>query len=203
MQGTILDYAIQSNTGVISGDDQQRYNFSGSEWQGQRAPARGDRVDFNIDAQGNAIQIYAAINHNSPINQISDQLNKLSDQNKSEEQYNPIDWFVKGLKNYANFSGRARRKEYWFFILVQFGILMIASVIDTVIFEEPSVLYMLAALALVIPSLAVSIRRLHDIGKSGWWYLIILVPLIGAILLIVWFATETKSETNQWGKPAK
>ena len=203
MQGTILDYAIQSNTGVISGDDQQRYNFSGSEWQGQRAPARGDRVDFNTDAQGNAIQIYTAINHNSPINQISDQLNKLSDQNKSEEQYNPIDWFVKGLKNYANFSGRARRKEYWFFVLVQFGILMIASVIDTVIFEEPSVLYMLAALALVIPSLAVSIRRLHDIGKSGWWYLIILVPLIGAILLIVWFATETKSETNQWGKPAK
>ena len=203
MQGTILDYAIQTNTGVISGDDQQRYNFSGSEWQGQRAPTRGDRVDFNIDAQGNATQIYVAINHNSPINQISDQLNKLSDQNKHEEQYNPIDWFVKGLKNYANFSGRARRKEYWFFILVQFGVILIASVIDSIIFKKPSVLYMLTALALFIPSLAVSVRRLHDIGKSGWWYLICLIPLIGAILLIVWFATETKPETNQWGKPAK
>ena len=203
MQGTILDYAIQTNTGVISGDDQQRYNFSGSEWQGQRAPTRGDRVDFNIDAQGNATQIYVAINHNSPINQISDQLNKLSDQNKHEEQYNPNDWFVKSLKNYANFSGRARRKEYWFFILVQFGVILIASVIDSIIFKKPSVLYMLTALALFIPSLAVSVRRLHDIGKSGWWYLICLIPLIGAILLIVWFATETKPETNQWGKPAK
>ena len=203
MQGTILDYAIQTNTGVISGDDQQRYNFSGSEWQGQRAPTRGDRVDFNIDAQGNATQIYIAINHNSPINQISDQLNKLSDQNKHEEQYNPIDWFVKSLKNYANFSGRARRKEYWFFILVQFGVILIASVIDSIIFKKPSVLYMLTALALFIPSLAVSVRRLHDIGKSGWWYLICLIPLIGAILLIVWFATETKPETNQWGQPAK
>ena len=76
MQGTILDYAIQTNIGVISGDDQQRYNFSGSEWQGQRAPTRGDRVDFNIDAQGNATQIYVAINHNSPIHQTSHQLNK-------------------------------------------------------------------------------------------------------------------------------
>ena len=140
---------------------------------------------------------------NSPINQISDQLNKLSDQNKHEEQYNPIDWFVKSLKNYANFSGRARRKEYWFFILVQFGVILIASVIDSIIFKKPSVLYMLTALALFIPSLAVSVRRLHDIGKSGWWYLICLIPLIGAILLIVWFATETKPETNQWGKPAK
>jgi uncharacterized membrane protein YhaH (DUF805 family) len=64
-------------------------------------------------------------------------------------------------------------------------------------------LYGLVALALFIPSLAVSVRRLHDINKSGWWYLIALIPLIGGILLIVWFATETKPEPNQWGQPAK
>lgn len=62
---------------------------------------------------------------------------------------------------------------------------------------------MLTVLALFIPALAVSIRRLHDIGKSGWWYLIGLVPLIGFILLIIWFATETKQNNNEWGQPAK
>ena len=203
MQGTILDYATQSNTGVISGDDQQRYNFSGAEWRGQRAPSRGDRVDFTVDASGNATQIFKAISHNNPINQISEQLDKISDQNKHEDQYNPIDWFVKCLKNYANFSGRARRKEYWFFILVQFGVILIAGVLDSIIFKRPSILYTITALGLFIPSLAVAVRRLHDIGKSGWWYLICLVPIIGAILLIVWFATETKPESNEWGQPAK
>jgi len=113
-----------------------------------------------------------------------------------------IDWFVKCLKNYANFTGRARRKEFWFFALVQFIILIIAQIIDSIIGTD-FVLYGLVALALFIPSLAVSVRRLHDINKSGWWYLIALIPLIGGILLIVWFATETKPEPNQWGQPAK
>jgi len=58
-------------------------------------------------------------------------------------------------------------------------------------------------LALFIPSLAVAVRRLHDTGRSGWWFLIALIPLIGTILLIVWLATETKQETNKWGQPAK
>ena len=58
-------------------------------------------------------------------------------------------------------------------------------------------------LALFIPGLAVTIRRLHDINKSGWWLLIALIPLIGSILLIIWLATETKQETNEWGQPAK
>ena len=99
-----------------------------------------------------------------------------------------IDWFVKCLKNYANFTGRARRKEFWFFTLVQFIILIIAQIIDSVIGTE-FVLYALIVLALLIPSLAVSVRRLHDLSKSGWWYLIALIPLIGAIILIIWFAT--------------
>ena len=113
-----------------------------------------------------------------------------------------IDWFVKCLKNYANFTGRARRKEYWFFALVQFILLVIAQIID-VILSTDFIFYMIAALALFIPSLAAAVRRLHDIGRSGWWFLIALIPLIGTILLIVWLATETKQETNQWGQPAK
>ena len=122
---------------------------------------------------------------------------------KTEDQYNPIDWFKKGLSNYANFSGRARRKEFWYFALVQFGLIIIACILDSIIFKKPSVFYIITALALFIPYLAVLVRRLHDTGRSGWWYFICLVAIVGAILLIVWLATETKPESNQWGNPAK
>ncbi|WP_425918077.1 DUF805 domain-containing protein [Acinetobacter sp. TSRC1-2] len=202
MKGSILDFSIQTNTGIISGDDQNRYNFTGAEWRGQRQPARGDRVDFDIDNAGSAIQIFTALGHSNPVQNISNQLDKLSDQNKAEEQFNMIDWFVKCLKNYATFTGRARRKEYWFFALVQFIILVVAQIIDGILGTE-FVFYAIVALALFIPSLAAAVRRLHDTGRSGWWFLIALIPLIGTILLIVWLATETKQETNEWGQPAK
>lgn len=204
MKGAILDFSIQHNAGVITGDDQNRYNFTGSEWRGQRPPARGDKVDFAINTTGQATDVYIALsNTNTPIQNISTQLDKISNQDQSEENYNLIDWFVKGLKNYANFKGRARRKEYWFFVLIQFILIFIAAILDSILFGDPSLLYTIVALGLFIPSLAVAVRRLHDIGKSGWWYLICLIPIIGSILLIIWLATETKQENNQWGSPAK
>ena len=202
MKGSILDYSIQTNSGIISGDDQNRYKFTGAEWRGQRPPTRGDRVDFDIDPTGNAIQIFNALAHSNPVQNISNQLDKISDQNKAEEQFNMIDWFVKCLKNYANFSGRARRKEYWFFIVVQIGLIIIASIIDSVIFNGPSIFYALTVLGLFIPSLSVAIRRMHDTGRSGWLTLISLIPLVG-LIVIYWLASETKQETNQWGQPAK
>ncbi|MDK1684158.1 DUF805 domain-containing protein [Acinetobacter terrestris] len=202
MKGSILDFSIQTNTGIISGDDQNRYNFTGAEWRGQRPPARGDRVDFDVDNAGSAIQIFTALGHSNPVQNISNQLDKLSDQNKAEEQFNMIDWFVKCLKNYATFTGRARRKEYWYFVLVQFIILIVAQIIDAILGTE-FVFYAIVALALFIPSLAAAVRRLHDTGRSGWWSLIALIPLIGAILLIIWLASDTKQENNQWGQPAK
>ena len=203
MKGAILDFSIQTNSGVISADDQNRYTFSGAEWRGQRPPARGDKVDFAVDAEGNAVQIYIALGHSSnAVETLSHQLDKISNQNQSEENFNMIDWFVKCLKNYANFTGRARRKEFWFFTLVQFIILVVAQILDAIAGTEYLV-YAIAVLALLVPGLAVAVRRLHDTGKSGWWYLIAFIPLIGAILLIVWFATETKQESNQWGQPAK
>ena len=140
--------------------------------------------------------------HSNPVQNISNQLDKISDQNKAEEQFNMIDWFVKCLKNYANFSGRARRKEYWFFIVVQIGLIIIASIIDSVIFNGPSIFYALTVLGLFIPSLSVAIRRMHDTGRSGWLTLISLIPLVG-LIVIYWLASETKQETNQWGQPAK
>ncbi len=127
-------------------------------------------------------------------------------ENKSmiEENYNIVDWFKKGLRNYANFSGRARRKEYWFFTLAQFILVLVAMILDTIIFDTGmGLFYAVVALGLFIPSLAVAIRRLHDTSHSGWWILITILPLIGSIVLIVFLASDTKPETNQWGLPAK
>ena len=120
-----------------------------------------------------------------------------------EENYGIVDWFKKSMKNYTNLSGRARRKEYWYFVLVQICLVIIAMVLDTIIFDSGiGLFYLIAALGLFLPSIAVTIRRLHDTSRSGWWFLISLVPLLG-ILLIVFLASDTKPEINQWGSPAK
>lgn len=122
----------------------------------------------------------------------------------AEENYGIIDWFKKGMRNYTNFSGRARRKEYWCFFLVQMGVVIVAMLLDAIIFSsETGLFYIVAALGLFLPGLAVTIRRLHDTGRSGWWLLLAAVPLIGFIMLLVFFAIETNSKTNQWGPPAK
>jgi len=201
MKGNILDFSIQTNTGIISGDDQNRYNFTGAEWRGQRPPTRGDRVDFDVDNTGNAIQIFTALGHSNPVQNLSSQLDKLSDQNKAEEQFNMLDWFVKCLKNYVTFDGRARRKEFWFFMLVSFILGIIVQIIDAILGTD-KILNGVLNLALFLPSLAVGARRLHDTGRSGWWQLLVLT-IIGIIPLIIWWASNTKPENNQWGQPAK
>ena len=201
MKGNILDFSIQTNTGIISGDDQNRYNFTGAEWRGQRPPTRGDRVDFDVDNTGNAIQIFTALGHSNPVQNLSNQLDKLSDQNKAEEQFNMIDWFVKCLKNYVTFDGRARRKEFWFFMLVSFILGIIVQIIDAILGTD-KILNGVLNLALFLPSLAVGARRLHDTGRSGWWQLLVLT-IISIIPLIIWWASNTKPENNQWGQPAK
>jgi uncharacterized membrane protein YhaH (DUF805 family) len=127
-----------------------------------------------------------------------------------------MNWYLKVLKQYADFSGRARRKEYWLFCLfnVVFFIAAIilgnGNLLSTTSGAEQSMgghywlLYCsLYILAVLIPSLAVAVRRLHDIGKSGWNYLISLVPFAGVIVLLVWFCTDSQSGENKWGANPK
>ena len=124
--------------------------------------------------------------------------------NAAEANYGIIDWFKKALRNYVNFSGRARRKEFWYFFLVQLGLTIVAMIVDAIIFSsETGLFYIIVAFGLFLPGLAVTVRRLHDTGRSGWWFLISFVPLIGGIILLVFMASDTKHETNQWGPPAK
>ena len=121
--------------------------------------------------------------------------------------------------NYANFSGRARRREYWMFTLVN-TIISVVLYLLVALFALPSmlanrdtgftpveilflVIYILYSLAVLVPGIAVSIRRLHDAGYSGWMYLIVLVPLIGSIALLVLMIQDSKPGDNKWGPNPK
>ncbi|TLX73743.1 DUF805 domain-containing protein [Labilibacter sediminis] len=115
-----------------------------------------------------------------------------------------MNWFLKALKQYADFNGRARRKEYWMFSLFSLIFGIVAMVLDNILgltFGEIGygAIYSLFYLAILIPSLAVSVRRLHDVGKSGWMLFIALIPLIGAIWLLVLTVTDSDSGENEYG----
>jgi uncharacterized membrane protein YhaH (DUF805 family) len=117
-----------------------------------------------------------------------------------------MDWYLKVLRQYADFSGRARRKEYWMFVLFNILIAVGIAIVESILglgFAGFGPLSGLYALALLIPSLAVSVRRLHDTGRSGWWVLIGFVPLIGLIVLLVFMVTDSEHGSNQYGPNPK
>lgn len=117
-------------------------------------------------------------------------------------------WFSIVLKKYAVFSGRAQRAEYWFFALFYLLFFLALSLIDGAagLFKAElgiGLLGGLFALAMIIPSIAVSVRRLHDTSRSGWWFLISLIPLIGGIVLLVFFCLDSTPGTNAYGPNPK
>ncbi len=119
-----------------------------------------------------------------------------------------MNWYLTVLKKYAVFSDRARRKEYWMFILFNLIFGFVAMLLDNlfgITYEGIGYgfIYSLYSLAVLIPSLAVAVRRLHDIGKSGWWLFISLVPIIGGIWLIVLLATDSEPGANEYGPNPK
>ena len=111
-----------------------------------------------------------------------------------------MNWYLHVWKNYATFDGRATRSEYWYFILFNIIINIFLSIIDEI--ATDGILGIVYLLAVLIPSIAVATRRLHDINKSGWWQLIAIIPLIGFIVLIVFYCTDSK-EDNQYGANPK
>ena len=119
-----------------------------------------------------------------------------------------MNWYLLVLKKYVDFSGRARRKEYWMFVLFHVIFVVAAVVIDSLMgltFDASGLgaVYLLYALATFLPGLAVSVRRLHDIGKSGWMILVSLIPIIGGIWLLVLAVTEGEPNANQYGPNPK
>ena len=108
------------------------------------------------------------------------------------------------LNHYADFNGRARRSEYWYFALVNAGIGIVLSLLQRITgWNLFSVLSGLVSLALLVPGLGLAWRRLHDIGKSGTWYFIVFVPIVGFILMIVWLCQDSQPGDNQFGPNPK
>ena len=106
-----------------------------------------------------------------------------------------------GFQNYVNFNGRAARSEFWYWFLFTVLVSIAAGLIDAALFPASYVSHVssLAGLALFLPGLAVSIRRLHDLDRSGWWYLLIFIPLIGLIVLLIWYCTRGTVGPNRFG----
>ncbi|HEY0014647.1 MAG TPA: DUF805 domain-containing protein [Allosphingosinicella sp.] len=125
-----------------------------------------------------------------------------------------MEYMLMPLRRYADFSGRSRRMEYWMFTLfiILFELVMIGWILAAVIAADgemtaavalPFILLLLLGLALFIPSLAVTVRRLHDQDKSGWYYFIAFVPVAGAIVLLVFMCTEGTVGPNRYGPDPK
>ena len=123
-----------------------------------------------------------------------------------------MQWYIKVLKQYADFSGRARRKEFWMYTLFTIIFAILARVLDNVLgldfkFNGESLLfgwmYLAYVLVTFIPGIAVTVRRLHDTNKSGWWGLIALIPILGSIWLLVLEVTEGDKGKNDYGPDPK
>jgi uncharacterized membrane protein YhaH (DUF805 family) len=109
-----------------------------------------------------------------------------------------MQWYLSVLKKYAVFSGRASRSEFWFFQLFNVIALIVLAIVDSVVGTR-GILEGLYGLAVLLPSLSVIVRRLHDIGRSGWWFFIELVPAVGVIILIVFLCQDSQPVANQYG----
>lgn len=128
-----------------------------------------------------------------------------------------MNYYLSVLKNYGTFSGRARRSEYWMIALVNVVVSVILNLIDNAIGTTIKLDYgngmnmtynfgyisMLYSAAVLIPSIAVGVRRLHDVGKSGWFFFILFIPIIGAIWILILLVTDSKPGSNEYGQNPK
>lgn len=119
-----------------------------------------------------------------------------------------MNWYLEALRKYAVFDGRARRMEYWMFVLINCLIVVVLSVVDTVvgIFSLGNSIGALTGLywlVVLVPSVAVTVRRLHDTDRSGWWALLALLPLLGTIVLFVFCVLDGTPGANRFGENPK
>lgn len=118
-----------------------------------------------------------------------------------------MQWYLEVLRKYAVFSGRARRREFWMFALFNFLISLVLAIVDAIIGTDygrgGGLLQTIYGLAVLIPSIAVGIRRLHDTDRSGWWILIALVPCVGFIVLLIFYIQHGTRGANRFGPDPK
>jgi len=107
---------------------------------------------------------------------------------------NPFQYYVDAFQNYANFRGRADRSTFWYYHLINFIIVFVLG------FLSAGSLSMIYGLIVIIPGLSLGARRLHDIGKSGWWQLLYLIPIIGFLILVIFFILSSQEFDNEYGE---
>ncbi len=212
MRGTVLQYDDNAGTGFIGGDDGERYRFSRADLQQLTPLARGVPVDFRVDG-GDAREIFlldaapdAPVLHLGATAQYSRPSSVGPD--VVEEDLSGWDYFTRCLgSRYVVFSGRARRSEYWYFTLF-IALLMLCIMFVGALFVAaddtggPIILIALIVIVtiwLFLPSLSVSVRRFHDIGLSGWFVLVQLIPYIGTIILLVMMLMPSEKDRNRFG----
>lgn len=122
-----------------------------------------------------------------------------------------MNWYLEVLKKYVTFQGRASRSEFWYFnlfnvlinILFFIGIFLALSVENVMVGQVIYMVSLVYMIGVLLPNIAVSVRRLHDIGKSGWWYFIILVPFVGVFVLLYFFVQDSQINSNYFGENPK
>ena len=119
-----------------------------------------------------------------------------------------MNWYLDALKKYAVFNGRSHRKAYWLFVLfnmlIAIGLAIVDSMAGTFDQETGFGLFgALYALAVFLPGLAITVRRLHDTSRSGWWALLVLIPVLGVLVLIVFMVLDSHPGTNEYGPNPK
>ncbi|MGU5652093.1 MULTISPECIES: DUF805 domain-containing protein [Aeromonas] len=114
-----------------------------------------------------------------------------------------MNWYISVLKQYAVFSGRARRTEYWMFVLCNVIVMLLLGMVDKLIGGDKELISSIYSLAVLLPSLAVAARRLHDTDRSGWWLLLGLIPIIGTLVLIYFMVCNGQQGPNRFGDDPK
>jgi uncharacterized membrane protein YhaH (DUF805 family) len=120
-----------------------------------------------------------------------------------EAQEISMDWYLMALKKYADFKGRSQRKEYWMFTLFNLLAFFVLSVAGGMLGDQAELLTGIYSLGVLLPSVAVTVRRLHDIGRSGWWALLMVVPVVGALILVIFALQDSQAEENEYGPNPK
>lgn len=210
MRGEILQYDEDLSLGFIGGSDGRRYAFEKSDLRRLAPLAKGTAVEFQAaaDRAREIFVVRAAPRSSAPPSRFG--RSPVAEPVRSTGLWG---YFVGGLTtNYARFGGRARRKECWgfyLFWLVAVALLALAgTVVDTLIgnmdMDPPRmiatmVLPGLFVLATIVPGVAVTVRRIHDLGLSGWLYLLILVPSVGGLIIFVFALIPSQKHENKWG----
>ena len=210
MKGKVLDFSIQKGGGLILGDDGQRYLFVASEWQEQSLPLRDVVVDF--EAAGKyAKGVYLLAQAEPQIQAATPTVKPKPFKSTDNKEPSLLDLAISAVKHkYLLFNGRASRKEFWavmlFSVLISFALQLLYT-LGFAISDNLGLLlalpFVIFSLGMVIPQLAVSVRRLHDTDKSGWWLLLGFIPIFGTIALIVLFSLASSESDNRFGEPAQ